>query len=407
MNFKVMLGFGLLAMSAAMAQDETAAVAAPVVAPITAAPAPAAKATTASAGVFDGVRGSAFNSVGNEAAPSTIDDYLARPSNFGGVQMLYIEPAGQRGLVSFGTDRTFFAQFDNSEDLGRLTLGMANKGGWGLEIGLALGQWHRSDDAGSSGLTNAGDDWRARFSTPMDGYTLAFGAEWYTYADETSSDPDKGSKTDASYNDFSLNGNLTNAPSAGAYTWTLGLDVGHIGHSTTVGSKTTDDGALASTVIAPYFNIGAQVLGNEKAHVFIGANNCLPVRIADGYDSTKTGAESEASLFELGLRVSPNILGEVAVTDNFIVFGEAAYNWLVFGFGSGSTGEKTASSSTKADYTVFESHSYTAMASAGLRYQKDNRYAIEFELGDKVFTDTKAIFNGEGTFVTFGGFLYF
>ena len=49
MNFKVMLGFGLLAMSAAMAQDETAAVAAPVTA--TTAP---AKATTASAGVFDG-----------------------------------------------------------------------------------------------------------------------------------------------------------------------------------------------------------------------------------------------------------------------------------------------------------------------------------------------------------------
>ena len=402
MNFKVMLGFGLLAMSAAMAQDETAAVAAPVVAPITAASAPAAKATTASAGVFDGVRGSAFNSVGNEAAPSTIDDYLARPSNFGGVQMLYIEPAGQRGLVSFGTDRTFFAQFDNSEDLGRLTLGMANKGGWGLDVRLALGQWHRSDDAGSTGLTNAGDDWGATFSTPMGGYTLAFSGDWYTYANETTSDPDKGTKQDESYNDFSLNGNLNNAPSAEAYTWTLGLNFLHHGHSVKNGSKTTDDGSVAYTEAVPYFNIGAQVLGNEKAHVFIGANNRLPVRIVDGYDSTAT-AESEASLFELGLEVIPNILGEVAVTDNFIVFGEAAYNWLVFGFGSGTDGVKGA----KDDYTILESHSYTAMASAGLRYQKDNRYAIEFELGDKVFTDTKAIFNGEGTFVTFGGFLYF
>ncbi len=394
MNFKVMLGFGLLAMSAAMAQDETAAVAAPVTA--TTAP---AKATTASAGVFDGVRGSAFNGVGNEAAPNNIDDYLARPSNFGGVQMLYIEPAAERGLVSFGTDRTFFAMFDNSGNLGRLTLGMANKGGWGLDVRLALGQYHYSNDNGSAGLTSAGDDWGVTFATPMGGYTLAVSGDWLTNADEFSTNPDKGDGTDENYRDFTLNANLTNAPSAGAYTWTLGADFDRHVNYTGAGSKTNDENSDSYTKFAPYFNIGGQVLGNEKAHVFIGANSSLPIVVFDGYDSTGSTKINEG-LFEVGINVEPNIIGELAVTDNFLVFGEASYDWLVFGYANG-TDEATV------DYTVLESHSNAATATAGIRYQKDNRYAVEFALGDEVFTGTHAIFNGDNTFISFGGFLYF
>jgi hypothetical protein len=400
MNFKVMLGFGLLAMSAAMAQDETAAVAAPVVAPVTAAPAPAAKATTASAGVFDGVRGSAFNSVGNEAAPSTIDDYLARPNNFGGAQMLYIEPAAERGLVSFGTDRTFFAQFDNSEDLGRLTLGMANKGGWGLDVRLALGQYHVSSDGGSAGLTSAGDDWGATFATPLGGYVLALSADWLTNADEMNTDVDNEKKTSENYSDFTVNVNLNNGPSAGAATWTLGADFDRHLNYTKNGGTTDDSGALSYTKFSPYFNIGGQALGNEKAHVFIGANSSLPIVVFDGYDSTASGTKVDEGLFEIGIVVEPNIIGEIAVTDNFLVYGEASYNWLVFGYANGTDADGI-------DYDVLESHSNAATATAGIRYQKDNRYAVEFALGDEVFTSTHAIFNGNNTFVSFGGFLYF
>lgn len=394
MNLKVMLGFGLLAMSAAMAQDSTAA----------AAPAPAPATTTASsaapAGVFDGVRGSAFNSVGNEAAPSNIDDYLARPNSFGGVQMMYIEPAMERGLVSFGTDRTFFAMFDNSQNLGRLTLGMANKGSWGLDIRLALGQYHASNDNGSDGFTEAGDDWGATFAMPMGGYTLAVSGDWLTNADEFNTDYDHQDETDQNYRDFTLNANLTNAPSAGAYTWTIGADFDRHVNYTETGSKTLDENSDSYTKFAPYFNIGGQVLGNEKAHVFIGSNNSLPFVLFDGYDKNAAGAKVDEGLFEVGINVEPNIIGELAVTDNFLVFGEASYDWLVFGFADGTN-------EAKVDYTVLESHSNAATATAGVRYQKDNRYAVEFALGDEVFTGTHAIFNGNNTFISFGGFLYF
>lgn len=396
MNFKAMLGFGLLAMSAAMAQDSTAT-AAPVAATTTE---PAATTAAAPAGVFDGVRGSAFNTVGNEAAPSTIDDYLARPNNFGGAQMLYIEPAAERGLVSFGTDRTYFAMFDNSQNLGRLTLGMANKGGWGLDVRVALGQYHYSVDGGSAGLTSAGDDWGATFATPMGGYVLAISGDWLTNADEFSTDPDNGDGTDQNYRDLTLNANLTNGPSAGAYTWTLGADFDRHVSYTEVGDVSTDANSDSYTMFAPYFNIGGQVLGNERAHVFIGANNSIPFVLFDGYDKNAAGTKVNEGLFEVGINVEPNIIGELAVTDNFLVFGEASYNWLVFGFADGTDANEV-------DYDVLESHSNAATATVGLRYQKDNRYAFELALGDELFTSTNAYFNGVNTFISFGGFLYF
>jgi hypothetical protein len=59
------------------------------------------------------------------------------------------------------------------------------------------------------------------------------------------------------------------------------------------------------------------------------------------------------------------------------------------------------------NYTIKQSVSDKVNASIGTRFQYDNLVACEFALGDSFFTDTKSIFNGEGIFIKFGGFIYF
>ncbi|MFA6836936.1 MAG: hypothetical protein WCR04_11105 [Fibrobacteraceae bacterium] len=412
MNLKLLAGFSVVACAVAFAQDgfyaESAAepaasvpAAAPVAesAPVAAAPVAPASASSA---VFDGLRGSAYNTVGNEAAASNINDYLARPHNFGGTQLLYVEPAVERGLVSFGEKTTFFGMFDNSEDLGRLTAGIAMKDSWGLSLNLALGQFHQSQDGGSTGITEAGDDWGAKFSMALGSYALAASVDWLTTAEEQSADPDNGKASDENYDSLTINVNINNA--SGSIAWTLGADIIRHSSYTSVGSVTTDENADSYTKFAPYFNLGTKVLSNERARVFVGSNNALPVVFFDGYDSTSAlgdvAPKKDESLFEIGLSLEPNILGELSLTDNVLLFGEASYTWLLFGFGSGTD-------DSAVDYTVLQSKSNTASATVGFRYQKDNRYAAEFALGDDFFTGTNAIFNGRGVFISFGGFLYF
>lgn len=415
MNLKLLVGFSVVACAVAFAQDgfygeaaaepaasvpEAAPVAesAPIAesAPVAAAPvAP----SSASSAVFDGLRGSAYNTVGNEAAASNINDYLARPHNFGGTQLLYIEPSAERGLVSFGEKTTFFGMFDNSEDLGRLTAGMAMKGSWGLSLNLALGQFHQSDDGGSTGITEAGDDWGGKFSMALGSYALAASVDWLTTAEEESADPDSGKTSDESYDSLTINVNINNA--SGSVAWTLGADIIRHSSYTSAGSVTTDENSDSYTKFAPYFNLGTKVLSNERARVFVGSNNSLPVVFFDGYDSSSANAQKiDESLFEIGLSLTPNILGELSLTDNFLLFGEASYTWLLFGFGSGTD-------DSAVDYTVLQSKSSTASATVGFRYQKDSRYAAEFALGDDFFTGTNAAFNGRDVFISFGGFLYF
>ena len=89
---------GLFAMSSVFAQDFGASEAtsenmAPTAteSPVAFAPAPApvaSSSSSASVANFDKLRGNAYNFVGNEAAASTVNDYLARPHLFGGTQIL-------------------------------------------------------------------------------------------------------------------------------------------------------------------------------------------------------------------------------------------------------------------------------------------------------------------------------
>lgn len=373
MKFKNLLGFCAVGLGLAFSQE--------------AAPASDAK--------FDVLHGSAYNTVGNEAAASTVDGL--RPDEYFGKKFLYIEPADERGVVSLGW---LFAALDISGDLGRLTLGYAREG-FGVALHAALGQFHISNDDGEKHQTEAGDDLGFALSKVLGGYALTLNVDWNTYAAETGIDPEYGTSSTENFRDLSVDVGFTNSPGAGKITWTASVGfLRHENNAETAGTSYDEDGD-SYIQIAPAFNIGALALENAHARVFAGLNSSVPVLLFDEYADNVDGDDGvNSSLMEVGLALSPNILGEVFLRDDILIFGEASYDWLAFGYGGGTdeNGE---------DYSVLQSKMNKVNATLGFRYQLKDFFAAEFAFGDSFFTDTKSIFNGEGTFISFGAFLYF
>ena len=108
----------------------------------------------------------------------------------------------------------------------------------------------------------------------------------------------------------------------------------------------------------------------------------------------------KTKLTDVGVDLAPNILGEVLLGSHVMLFGEATYRWRVFDYTKGTD-------EADDEYTAMESVSNQVRATVGFRYQYEDWIACEFAFGDSFFTDTKSIFNGEGVFVSFGGFIYF
>ena len=94
---------------------------------------------------FTVLHGSAYNTVENEAAADNVNLLLnKRITKFYGQKFFYIEPSGERGVVSLGN---VFAAMDISGDLGRATAGYTN-GDFGVEGRLSLGQYSIDGDNG-------------------------------------------------------------------------------------------------------------------------------------------------------------------------------------------------------------------------------------------------------------------
>ena len=151
----------------------------------------------------------------------------------------------------------------------------------------------------------------------------------------------------------------------------------------------------------PVFNYGTPVLRASYANVYMGVNTAVPVTIYDKADmvDSQSGKIKEASLITTALEVTPNILGELLLGESLMLFGEANYTWEALRY--------VKSETPSDEVRVRQSVADKVEASMGLRYQYKDWAACEFAFGDSFFTDTKSIFNGEGVFVSFGGFIYF
>ncbi|MBO5533485.1 MAG: hypothetical protein J5977_13725 [Fibrobacter sp.] len=347
---------------------------------------------------FTVLHGNAYNRVQNEAAGDNVDALLnKRLTKLAYQKFFYIEPTGEKGVVSLGG---FFGAMDISGELGRATAGYATPG-FAIEARLGLGQIKTETKGADIKETVEGDDWGLTLSKTLGGYVVTLSGDWITFAKETNVDPVRGPKTEQRYRDLDASLIVTDGPSARKHFWSAGVAFNRHEDELESGGTLIGDSLTSNFTVVPLFNYGTPVLRANYANVYMGLNASVPVTVydkADMRDST-SGKYKEASLWTVGVNLAPNILGEVLLTESLMLFGEASYTWEAFRYVDNQT--------PYADVKVKRSVADKVDATMGLRYQYKDWAACEFAFGDSFFTDTKSIFNGEGVFVSFGGFIYF
>lgn len=347
---------------------------------------------------FTVLHGNAYNRVANEAAGDNVDALLnKRLTKLAYQKFFYIEPTGEKGVVSLGG---FFGAMDISGELGRATAGYATPG-FAIEARLGLGQIKTETKGADIKETVEGDDWGLTLSKTLGGYVVTLSGDWITFAKETNVDPVRGPKTEQRYRDLDASLIVTDGPSARKHFWSAGVAFNRHEDELESGGTLIGDSLTSNFTVVPLFNYGTPVLRANYANVYMGLNASVPVTVydkADMRDST-TGKYKEASLWTVGVNLAPNILGEVLLTESLMLFGEASYTWEAFRYVDNQT--------PYADVKVKRSVADKVEATMGLRYQYKDWAACEFAFGDSFFTDTKSIFNGEGVFISFGGFIYF
>ncbi len=350
---------------------------------------------------FTVIHGSAYNTVLNEAAGDNVDLLLDRRlTKFYGQKFFYIEPAGERGVVSLGN---FFGAMDISGDVGRATLGYTN-GSFGAEIRAGVGKRYFDNDNVEQKVSYNGNDFGVTLSQMLGGYVVTLGGDWITVAEETDTDPKapRAPTTEERYRDLTATLVVTDGPSARKHFWSAGVNfTRHINEMEVAGSLKNENPDSYIGVV-PFFNYGTPALQSEHARLLLGLNAAVPTIIQDEYivRDTTSGASAKKNMTHVGLALTPNVVGEVLLGESVMLFGEAAYQWEAVSYTKGENMES-------GDYKVLESVADKVQATVGFRYQYKDWAACEFAFGDKFFTDTKSIFNGEGVFVSFGGFIYF
>lgn len=346
---------------------------------------------------FTVVHGNAYNMVENEAAADNVNLLLKnRLVKFAGQKFVYVEPSGEMGVVSLGN---FFGAMDLSGGLGRATVGYATNG-FAADLRLSLGQIDIDDGEGKKKGSYAGDDWGLTLSKVLGGYVITASADWITFADEMNIDPKHGAKQEQRFRNLEGSLIVSDGPMARKHFWSAGVAFERHENEMEVGERVVNEDVDSRTTVVPLFNYGTPALRSDRANLYLGLNTSFPITIFDAIESENQGRVVKTSEYNLGMTLVPNIVSEVLLNKYVMFFGEANYEWNVIRYvwGKDLSGE---------NYTIKQSVSDKVNASIGTRFQYDNLVACEFALGDSFFTDTKSIFNGEGIFIKFGGFIYF
>ena len=134
----------------------------------------------------DILHGNAYNTVGNEAAASTIGGNVGFPHFMFGSKLAYFDPIEQQGVVAFGDSWTYFLSFDNNDDadLGLLTAGIAFQK-FGASLDYSLGKaWRWTDHADGTDETErsstAGSVVGANFSLNLGSFDILLSGHYAT-----------------------------------------------------------------------------------------------------------------------------------------------------------------------------------------------------------------------------------
>ncbi len=439
MNFKLMSVAVGLALSASAAQDVSNAVSTPAEQAIESAstaepatiadttmaanqPAPIAEIpavesssepasnseTDAPMANFDVLRGRAYNTVGNQAAASTIADKMSKPHEMAGNKLVYLEPTMEFAAVAFGdSSSTYFLGFHNSNNLGLLRAGYATKS-FGLQLFAALGKsWLLKDGPNRETTQNnvsIGDVIGAVYSMPLgSNLDLSIEGNWKTIsAEESNTSSNKNdTQTERDYWDINIRGAVSNTPAnEKKFSWSTGATV--LRHNLTESEVSNKDKTEKATLdsrwqVEPFFNAGVSVLNTNNARVLLGLNTRIPVQIYDQIENASTSVRENH--LAMGIFTSPNLLAELALSDNWLIFGGATYEWNVF-----ST-EYLYENNT--DITAFAMKNSTTTVNAGVRFQYKN-FALETAISDNFFNNPTVGFTNNGAFIAnLGGFINF
>ena len=310
-------------------------------------PAPATAATTqaspnkAERSLSKVLHGNAYNIVNNEAAAANVNGELAIPHRMNGRQFAYFEPIDQEGVVSFGSDFTFFFAFDNSMDLGVMTAGLAMPS-FGIRLQAAVDKsWTYSDNDASgreetTRNTKAGTLAAGTISAKLLGLDLAINAAFDHPEAENYTSTNGVERTDDIWD---LGGNFLISKKGGSISWTFGVGILRFNSSnkevqqtvytknshnyiSTIVNNTIDSAARVEVV--PQFNVGGAILSHAKGNVFMGLNTSFPLVMYDRIENVCSRHN------EFGISITPNILGEAAIGQYVIVFGSASHQWDLF-----------------------------------------------------------------------------
>lgn len=307
----------------------------------------------------DILHGNAYNTVGNEAAASTIGGNVGFPHFMFGSKLAYFDPVEQQGVVAFGDSWTYFLSFDNNDeaDMGLLTAGIAFQK-FGASLDYSLGKaWRWTDHADGTDETEksstAGSVVGANFSLNVGSFDILLSGHYATpngnhFLNQSNSEIEDEAWAAQGYLGVSYSGDV--------YYWTLGVEgirneykhktsVSEIqvkdGKNYLVTTKTTLSDTLANVSIVPMFTLGAAVLSSENANVYLGLNTFLPMYNYDNIEGISDRHQDAQLVFE------PNILGEVQLSKYFMAFGGAKYTWTAAEYSDRELGgEKTKSVST-------------------------------------------------------------
>ncbi|WP_407446461.1 hypothetical protein [Fibrobacter sp.] len=313
----------------------------------------------------DILHGNAYNTVGNEAAASTIGGNVGFPHFMFGSKLAYFDPVEQQGVVAFGDSWTYFLSFDNNDeaDMGLLTAGIAFQK-FGASLDYSLGKaWRWTDHADGTDETEksstAGSVVGANFSLNVGSFDILLSGHYATpYGNHFLDQPNSEIEDDA----WAAQGYLGVSYSGDVYYWTLGVEGvrNEYKHKTSVSelqvkdgknylvtTKTTLSDTLANVSIIPMFTLGAAVLSSENANVYLGLNTFLPMYNYDNIEGISDRHQDAQLVFE------PNILGEVQLSKYFMAFGGAKYTWTAAEYSDRELGgEKTKNISTIANGTT-------------------------------------------------------
>ena len=355
---------------------------------------------------FNVLHGNAYNMVGNEAGASTIGGDMNAVYKMNGRNLVYIEPSGSNAALAVTSGSTTYLLGFDAGNPNLVTAGFAMKS-FGLAVDFAFDKnWSSKEETEDKdktetdvSTTNTGDNIRLKFGALLGGLDLTGNVYWYTFDREVDTEvTSNGNKSEEDNDkwDIGANLNISNGPSGKNLFWSVGLDfLRHKNFQKTKRGNTSTETTYSDShiEIEPYFNFAVPLFNAANAQVFIGTNSRIPVMI---YDEIENGNRTN-NVFDVGLYTRPNILGQYAFNENWMLFAEACYFWEVYGLRSESIEGKAYSDDT----TIMRMSTYGTYANGGARFSYNN-LAIEASIASDLGTNSwSGLIGNLGVFLIF------